>query len=598
MGEPNPGLVNRRPGFNDPPYDVGYGGRPSLGGIGPARTSSVDSFGMGSPALPSHQGPWPPTAIHPGFGAPRNGSVDSAGQFTPSLTESGVGAPSPLARSFSNVRVPQDNIASGFGSIGGPAPLSSASSFPPEDKQDSYGNHGQGHYASGLPATSPYPSVAQPQQYTQSPSMQYASPALSHMQPHANQMPQQVPSPSPWNSVEESLPKRTGLKPFDPEIIPTSKNTVATRVAIPVQPSSIARPAQQSQPTSAVNEPSPWFTASQSATADGWGPVQGPNSLTVSNLGQHNQQQEQEASLHSQPTTERREETPAAVAALEPAPEALAADNVAPVQAPKASRKSAASPAVTKPAAPQTPKAPSPSPSPATPSPVKPVWSTEDDKKKASGAAMGLREIQEAEAKKQEARKAAERERARAAAAAQAASQEETAPFTTSWGLPTSQAGKTQSNTLAKDAAAPASSSSSTQPGTPAPVWTNSTKAAPAKKTMKEIQEEEEKRKKLAGKETAAAAAARRAYAETTTKVSDLLFDVFPKFLLTVRFPGSHADTSHRRCVDNGWFQWQGCGWVGFASSDSSCRCVFTALCCLNYHCSGTKCRYHYRSHA
>lgn len=519
MAEPTSGFVNRRQGFNEPAYDPAFGGR-ALGNIGPARTSSVDSYGMGS------QGGWPPAnAVHPGYIA-RNGSVDSAGPFSPNIAGS-MGTQSPLTREFGNVRAPQDGLVGGYGSIGGPgsqSTIGSAGVYPSEDRQNTFGTVGQDSYASGLPSSSPFVSSAQSQQYTQSPSVQYASPSVSSAQPALNQ-PQQVPSPSPWKTIEESVPKRTGMKPFDPEIIPTSRNTVSTRVVGSPQPSSISR----SQPASAAKEQAPWY-ASHSAAADSWSSAQGPNSLTVSNLGQHNQQQEQEA---AQEAAERREEQPSVASKKDSTPAATAAAETttlaqAPAPTPKTSRKAPASPAIPK-ATPavttttQPVKAPSPSPapSPAVAAPAKPVWSTEDDKKKTPGAPMSLREIQEAEAKKQEARKAAERERARAAAAAQASSQEETAPFTTSWGLPTSQAGKTQSSSVAKDTTVSASSSSGTvaPSAASAAVWTNSPKALPAKKTMKEIQEEEEKRKKMAAKETAAATAARRAYAETTTKV-------------------------------------------------------------------------------
>jgi PERQ amino acid-rich with GYF domain-containing protein len=153
--------------------------------------------------------------------------------------------------------------------------------------------------------------------------------------------------------------------------------------------------------------------------------------------------------------------------------------------------------------------------------PPKPAWSKEEEAKrsKPSGVALSLRDIQEAEAKKAEVRKAAERDRDRATRASSSAvpAPEEAQPFTASWGLPTSQAGVRAAP--AKEAAAAASPTSG---GAPA-VWTNTAKPSATKKTMKEIQEEEEKRKKLATKETVAAAA-RRAYAESTSKVRGLLF--------------------------------------------------------------------------
>jgi PERQ amino acid-rich with GYF domain-containing protein len=137
-----------------------------------------------------------------------------------------------------------------------------------------------------------------------------------------------------------------------------------------------------------------------------------------------------------------------------------------------------------------------------------------------------LREIQEMEAKKQEARKTAERERARATAAAAAANSEDSQPFTASWGLPTSQVGAKTPSKEAVGIIVPSTSSSmsatvlSAMPAqsTPVAVWTNAQKPA-AKKSMRDILEEEERRKKVASKESVASAAARRAYAETTNKV-------------------------------------------------------------------------------
>jgi PERQ amino acid-rich with GYF domain-containing protein len=156
---------------------------------------------------------------------------------------------------------------------------------------------------------------------------------------------------------------------------------------------------------------------------------------------------------------------------------------------------------------------PAPIPALKSPSPVpKPAWATEDDAKKGK-ASLGLREIQEAEAKKAEARKIAERERlARALVSTPPAVVDDAQPFTASWGLPTSQTG-------VRAAVTPRSGEAVATPAASAPVWT-STSTAPAKKTMKEIQEEEERRKKMGLKDSMAATAARRGYAETTFKVS------------------------------------------------------------------------------
>jgi PERQ amino acid-rich with GYF domain-containing protein len=127
----------------------------------------------------------------------------------------------------------------------------------------------------------------------------------------------------------------------------------------------------------------------------------------------------------------------------------------------------------------------------------KPAWQKEDEAKKT----ISLREIQEAEVKRTEARKATERERERAARTATASEKEDIQTFTTSWGLPTSQAGSRNGLLPAKE-----TSSSPVVTSTP-PVWTNASKIAPTKKTMKEILEEEEKRKKTVVSQTSIAAA-------------------------------------------------------------------------------------------
>jgi PERQ amino acid-rich with GYF domain-containing protein len=141
------------------------------------------------------------------------------------------------------------------------------------------------------------------------------------------------------------------------------------------------------------------------------------------------------------------------------------------------------------------------------------AWAKEEDiKKKASGISVSLREIQEAEAKKLESRKALEREKERSARVT-AESKEDIQPFTASWGLPTSQAGSRNSLPIRETPAVPVSSPT-------AAVWTTPSHKQPAiKRTMKEIQEEEEKHKKQISKEIVAANA-KRAYADSTAKVS------------------------------------------------------------------------------
>ncbi|KAI9572769.1 hypothetical protein HD554DRAFT_2285310 [Boletus coccyginus] len=275
-------------------------------------------------------------------------------------------------------------------------------------------------------------------------------------------------------------------------------------------------------------DPSPWLMASLPAVDDVWREMPGPNSLTFSNLGQHNklQQQEEEGAddavvpsmqdaVHLPSNTQPAQiESTNAVSAMTTSPPPPGTGTQGPT-AQKTRRKSttrdvqALAPKVAPPPTSTVVRDQSPAPAPP-PAQQKPVWAVEDDskKQKGPGVTVSLREIQEAEVKEAEARKAAEKGRERLARANAAAGgnsvTEESQLFTSSWGLPTSQETST-------------TNSISTTPA--APVWTNATPAPTTKKTMKEIQEEEEKRKKLTVKESMASAAARRAYAETTVKV-------------------------------------------------------------------------------
>ena len=153
-------------------------------------------------------------------------------------------------------------------------------------------------------------------------------------------------------------------------------------------------------------------------------------------------------------------------------------------------------------------------PTPVEPPPTpKVAWTKEEDiKKKASGISVSLREIQEAEAKKLESRKALEREKERSTRVT-AESKEDIQPFIASWGLPTSQAGSRNNSLPIRETPTVPVSSPTTA------VWTTpSLKQSAIKRTMKEIQEEEEKHKKQIPKE--AIVAAKRAYADSTAKVS------------------------------------------------------------------------------
>ena len=161
---------------------------------------------------------------------------------------------------------------------------------------------------------------------------------------------------------------------------------------------------------------------------------------------------------------------------------------------------------------------------------LKVAWAKEENiKKKASGISVSLREIQEAEAKKLESRKALEREKERSARVT-AESKEDIQSFTASWGLPTSQAGSRNNSLPIRETPAVSTPSPTTA------VWTTPSHKQPAiKRTMKEIQEEEEKHKKQISKEAIVSANAKRAYADSTTKVSlfhsSLLIHILNPFL-------------------------------------------------------------------
>ncbi|TFK57684.1 hypothetical protein OE88DRAFT_1651547 [Heliocybe sulcata] len=337
--------------------------------------------------------------------------------------------------------------------------------------------------------------------------------------------PSQAIPASSWNVPEPSPSRRPN--PFDASV-PKTGNTIANPGASgALSTSGSITPSHQAQPASTnpippsqsqiLNEKSPWYAASKGIVEEGWGDAGGANRLTVSNLMQHNEQQRQKEKtpVGGSPDPEERAEAGAEPSPVPPvAPTAV--DKAVPKK--KSSQKRTQN-ASAEPVAPPSSASTNPA-SPIVPGGVpaqKAAWTLDEEKARPSGVAMGFREIQEAEAKRLEAQKAADkqREKERLAKAAASPSTEEAQPFVASWGLPTSQAGAARTNgQTSKDAAAAAT------PGTPVSApWTNAVKPATTKKTMKEIQEEEEKRKKEAAKQKeTAAAAVRRGYAETTTK--------------------------------------------------------------------------------
>lgn len=382
-------------------------------------------------------------------------------------------------------------------------------------------------------------------QFSQSPSAPYA--VSQHRQPissFGDPLPQTSEAPNtiqtPTSAVQPNSASlwTTRSRPFEPPAAPS-----------PVMPPAQPQASEWITPESAQpSDPSPWLVASLPVEDDVWREVPGPNSLTFSNLGQHNklQQLEEEAAADAlvspvedvvplSPTTQpiQAESTNVISTSVTtrvslPVTSATASGPIPGTQsstAQKARRKSTARDAqiyAPRVAPPPTVTAVKDQPfAPALPAAQpKPVWAVEDDSKKSKGVGvtMSLREIQEAEVREAEARKVAERERERLARVNTAASgnavAEETQLFTSSWGLPTSQVGARNQIPTKEN-----SGNSSISATPTAPVWTSTATAPVAKRTMKEIQEEEERRKKLAVKESMASAAARRAYAETAVKV-------------------------------------------------------------------------------
>lgn len=543
----------RRNTFADPSLEPSLRA-PSFGNTVPGRESNVDNY-LFNGAYSSTQGSWqapPNNPISSGFDAlnEERGSADSTSFSANFGAGSNIGsAAGGPATGFSIIPV-QDVSFNNNGPGNTPFLVSDYINM------GELGNHQRSVTEDKIPTglnnynpldSMTFGSPSQGQQHSQSPSAQYATPqqqlpvpALSNVFSHHAAAPNPIlPNPqfahhnpnltattphSPWNNIPESTTvRRPG--PFE-AAHPTSMNTnkMTNGLVTPSQPSPWAPTSQVSRSGPLSNEPSPWFVASQGVVDENWKEEPGPDSLTFSNVGQHNQQQQQlvtpvETSSNvpdiSDQSRQQQQTTP------EPVPPPEVTPNVVTAPPAKARTKSTAQAGPKQVTALKS--APSPPQTVETPPPPsahpKPAWSNEDEMKKpkSAGISLSLREIQETEAKKSEVRKVAERERERTARSSATAVTEGVQSFTASWGLPTSQAGtRTNNNSSQKDVTTGNSTSSAVS--TP-PVWTTGSKPSATKKTMKEIQEEEERRKKLTPKETAAAAAARRAYAETTNKV-------------------------------------------------------------------------------
>ncbi|KAK7041951.1 kinesin-like protein [Paramarasmius palmivorus] len=319
------------------------------------------------------------------------------------------------------------------------------------------------------------------------------------------------PAPiSPWGALDPSAGKRPG--PFDPPH-PTSTNTsIITPLQTQVspwgnvsEPTSAVPQAVEPVPAQSVPETTePVIVADAAATSEESTIIRNEGVIEVPSDPSPEPEVQQSPVVSEQSAAA----VPSPIIETAPAPPPPTTN----VTAPKIKTKAAPPPPAQAPIPIEPTASTQPSPqTPAAPAPKAP-WAKDDDSKK---AALSLRQIQDAEAKKAEARKAAERERERVARA-NANAAEEVQSFTTSWGLPTSQAGKSAAVVPPKEVTVVASTATPTQQ-TPAAVWTTAAKAATSKPTtMKEIQEEEERRKKAAVVKEAPAP--RRPYAESTNK--------------------------------------------------------------------------------
>ena len=527
----------RRTGYAENHLEQGFNVRAGLSNTGSVRTTSMDSYSFNS-SFPS-QPPWPSSnSVHSAPLRIRTNSYDHKGpsQFTSHLStglDLAYSGESSLTRGLT---AQQEPLGQTYGNVSQRdlSRLGSRDLYQLEQRT----GLGLGGF-DGTPSVSPFDSPVQHQPFPQSPSTNFAP--ASQQACNVSIPPTLSLSQPTWNDATESALKRTGLSPFDVTPYPTSRNTTSTR-AVPTPPTQSWAPIKQ--PTPNESSQSPWFNASQGISDDVWGHVPGPHSLTVSNLTQHTQQQESGEVFV-------RESAAALDSPLEPT--SLQDTLPQPAQSSSISGPLELAPQLAKPGRKLSVQTNSAQPTPPTPLtpvatqpakestpplsiPTKPVWSTEDDKKKSAGGPTSLREIQDMEAKKQEARKAAERERSRAPATAAAPVSEDSQTFTASWGLPTSQVGAKSSakdtpGTIVPTSASTSASvtlSSPTNPSSapPVAVWTNTQKPA-TMKSMRDILDEEERRKKAAFKEPTAANAPRRAYSETTNKVRRCRFDVF-----------------------------------------------------------------------
>ncbi|KAI6045024.1 hypothetical protein EDC04DRAFT_187479 [Pisolithus marmoratus] len=537
-GSPDPTIFGSRAGSSTYSGDTNYGGR----GLA-ARVQLQDP--VADPRVPfSNRAPGRATSLDT-FGSYNGGTLWATGH-------------GPLSQGFSaNERRPFSDGYSGItpNVIGANVPVTQVHGFnqesfnntPYSDLRGLGGHHDpslakQTNEADGTAFSNSIVNGLSGSQYDSPAQSQYSQPCapfpppLQHqtMSPFGETLTQTSVSPHVPHTATSAVHANSGTSPWPgPSPIRRTRTVDTSTTSSPVivsaqaqQGSSWVRPIQPSQALPKLGDPSPWLTASLGGTDDRWKEI--PDSL--SDAGQHNklrEQGEEEVLVAGSPIdTGATLPIPQApvddlplvstvpIAASQPAPAGSAPQTTS-----KPRRKSAAHDAHTSVTVQKgTPasiiKGPSPVPTISPPVP-KSVWSTADEERKTKPATtMSLREIQEAEAKMAETRKATEKDRDRArtniAVSVSASGSEDSQPFSASWGLPTSQAG-------ARNIAVPKETPT---PATPsAPVWTTTAPMSTTKKSMKEIQEEEERRKKGLVRESVASAATRRAYAETAFKV-------------------------------------------------------------------------------
>ena len=516
---PGSAFAQNRGALNDP-VDSSLGmHNAAFGNVAPGRASSVDNYGFNIGYNPN-QTPWPANGLNPtgpmfessNVGHPVN-PYNSSYESSRNILNGVSGSQFGQAGALGNNHVLQDG-AFVDNPVGFPAGDYNAVEISVQNSHAGFGNFANGENHSTF--------TEQSQQFTQPPTGQFSVPQQLAPPSQATiiEHPQvaNASQQSPWNNTEAVPMRRPGPGPFDASH-PKASNTVANNSVASIQPSPWGVSAQTSKSTPVNKNASPWYTASQGgATDDRWRETLGPNSLTFDNVGVHNQQQEAPESDVTAPSAEVTIESQPPSPAVPPAQSSTVStlrDSSPPATTPPSKSKRRA-PSLQNQRSLSTTKTTVSDSSPTTAA-VKPAWATEDDSKKpkSSSVGLGLRQIQEAEVKKLEARKAAERERTVRAVASVGPVNEDTPPFTASWGLPTSRAGG-RNDCLPKESIVTNTSSPQTSN---APVWTNTGKASQARKSMKEIQEEEERRRKLGVKETVASAAARMGYAETTNKV-------------------------------------------------------------------------------